>query len=173
MPLTLEQSGLDDGLVDALFVLRQRHEHTEFAADRFRLTQDDIEDKSIHRIILSVEHGATHFLGLLAEAIHAAFALFVAGRVPCEVVVDHSGETVLEIDAFRKAIGGDENWLIGLSESMNAEFAFIWRVFPGDGVHRGLSEMLFELGGDVVGRRDIAAEDDRAENLLRAVCEDA
>ena len=96
----LEQSRLDEGEVDALGIGRERDEDAEFLADGFGFSQDDIEDESIDGIVLAVEHGGADFLGLLAEAVHAAFPLLVAGGIPREVVVDDGGEEVLEIDAF-------------------------------------------------------------------------
>jgi hypothetical protein len=40
------------------------------------------------------------FAGLLAEAVDAAFALFVARRIPAQVVVHDGGEQALQVDAF-------------------------------------------------------------------------
>ena len=50
-------------------------------------------------------------LGRLAEAVDAAFALLMPGRVPRQVVVDDGVEELLEVDAFGQAIGGDEDAL--------------------------------------------------------------
>ena len=41
-----------------------------------------------------------HLGRLLAEAVHLAFALLVAGRVPREIVVNNSGDEVLKVDTF-------------------------------------------------------------------------
>ncbi len=50
---------------------------------------------------MRVKHGGTDFGRLLAETVHAAFALFVTGGIPREVVVNDGGEEVLKVDAFR------------------------------------------------------------------------
>ena len=50
-------------------------------------------------------------LGRLAEAIDAALALLMPRRIPGQIVVDDRVEELLEVDAFRKAVGGDEDAL--------------------------------------------------------------
>ena len=96
----LHERSLDEGLVDALFVFRHGHEHAQLFLDGLALAQDDVEHKAIDRVVLAVEHGAAHLGGLLTKAVHAAFALFVAGGVPGQVVVDDGGEEVLQVDAL-------------------------------------------------------------------------
>jgi hypothetical protein len=61
--------------------------------------QDDVEHKAIDRVVLPVEHGAAHS-GLAGQSGPRAFALFVAGGVPGQVVVDDGGEEVLQVDAL-------------------------------------------------------------------------
>ena len=53
----------------------------------------------------------------LAVAVHAAFALLVARRIPRKVVVDDGVEMVLEVDAFAQAVGADEHALLGLGQA--------------------------------------------------------
>ena len=48
----------------------------------------------------------------LAEAVDAALALLVTGRVPGKVVVDDCVEAFLEVDALAEAVGGDEHVLL-------------------------------------------------------------
>ena len=72
---------------------------------------------------------------LLAESVDAAFALFVAGGVPRQVVVDDGGEAVLQVDALRQAVGGDQQAgaVVG-AEGIDAGFAFLRGERSGDGV---------------------------------------
>ena len=72
---------------------------------------------------------------LLAEPVDAAFALFVAGGVPRQVVVDDRGEAVLQVDALRQAVGGDQQPrpVVG-GEGVDAGFAFLRGQRPGDGL---------------------------------------
>ena len=96
----LHERSLDEGLVDALLVFRHGHEHAQLFLNGLALAQDDVEHKAIDRVVLAIEHGAAHLGGLLAKAVHAAFALFVAGGVPGQVVVDDGGEQVLQVDTL-------------------------------------------------------------------------
>jgi hypothetical protein len=73
----------------------------EDGADGLGLAEDDVEDEAIDGVVLAIKHGGTDFGGLLAETVHAAFTLFVTGRIPREVVMNDGGEEVLEVDTFR------------------------------------------------------------------------
>ena len=71
----------------------------------------------------------------LAEPVDAALALFVAGGVPRQVVVDDGGEAVLQVDALRQAVGGDQQPrpVVG-GEGADAGLAFLGGQRPGDGL---------------------------------------
>ena len=58
---------------------------------------------------LAVEGDGATTSALLAEAVDAALALLVAGRVPGQVVVDDGVEVVLQVDALGQAVGGDQD----------------------------------------------------------------
>ena len=102
----------------------------------------------------------------LAESVDAALALFVAGGIPGEVVVHDGGESVLEVDAFGQAVGGDQDAgpVVG-GEVVDAGSAFLRRQGAGDGLdprgRDGFGERSGEVLGEVLGGRDVAAEDDR------------
>jgi hypothetical protein len=57
---------------------------------------------------------------MLPETIDAAFALFVAGGVPGQIVVDDSGEQMLQVDAFGEAVGRNQNALLGILQLIHA-----------------------------------------------------
>ena len=154
------QRGLDQGLVDAGVVFGQGHHDAQFALDGFALAQDDLEHEAVDGVVLPVEHGAAHFGRLLAEAVYPAFALLVARGVPGQVVVDDGGEQVLQVDAFRKAIGSHEDAAVGICHVFDPLAALFGREFAGDGVDGGLGEGGFEMFGHVVRGGDVAAEHD-------------
>ena len=68
----------------------------------------DVEDDAVDAVVLAVVGDGADGGGVLAEPVDAAFALFVAGGVPGEVVVDDGGEALLQVDAFGQAVGGDQ-----------------------------------------------------------------
>ena len=97
-------------------------------------------------VVLAVEHGAAHLGGLLAKAVHAAFALLVAGGVPGQVVVDDGGEQVLQVDALRQAVGGHQDAGLGalaLFHAFDLGSALFRAEFAGDHVHQHLGEVFF------------------------------
>ena len=44
----------------------------------------------------------------LAESVDAAFSLLMAGGVPGQVVMQNGSESVLQVDTFGEAVGGDQ-----------------------------------------------------------------
>ena len=109
--------------------------------------------------------------GRLAEAVDTTFALFVAGGVPREVVVDDGLEGVLEVDALGQAVGRDEDlaWpFAARSRARDARLAFVGGQLPVttstvDVLQHGLARCV----GDVVGGRDEPAEHDRVESVAQ------
>ena len=91
-------------------VVGQRHRHAELLADLLGLAEDDLEHGAVDGVVRAVEQRRATRTGLrlLAEAIDAPLALFVARRVPREVVVNDGVEVVLEVDALGEAVGGDQ-----------------------------------------------------------------
>ncbi len=85
-----------------------RDRDLEVSPDRLVPANEHIDNELVDAVVLAPDRNDTDLGVRLAETVHAAFALLVARRVPSEVVVDHCVEVVLEVDALRKAIGGDE-----------------------------------------------------------------
>ena len=98
------------------------------------LADEDVEDDAVDAVVLAVEGDGADDVARLAEAVDAAFALFVAGGVPGEVVVDDGVEVVLEVDAFGQAVGGDQDVAArsAVSSAIRPRAARRWQV-PGDG----------------------------------------
>jgi len=161
----LEQRRLDHRVVDPLGILRKRHHHPEILPDEVGLLEDHLEDETVDRVVLPVEHGAADFLRLLAEAIDTALALLVAGGIPREVVMDDRGEAVLEVDAFGEAVGRDEDRLLGLGQLGDALLPFLGREFAGDRLDGGFAELRLQMRGNIMSGREVAAEDHRPETL--------
>ena len=105
----IEQQRLSDGVDDALRVLRERNVDAGGALDLPHLAQQNVQHDAIDRVVGAVEQAGFHLGRFLAEAVNAAFALFQAVRIPRQVVVQDSGEELLEVDAFAQAVGGDED----------------------------------------------------------------
>src|SRR5690606_42111559 len=100
----------------------------------------------------------TDFLGLLAEPVDAAFALFVACRVSGQVVMDDGGEQMLQVDAFGKAICGDKDALPGILHVFHALTALFRGELTGDGIYGGRGKGGLEVLGHVMGSGNVAAE---------------
>ena len=107
---------------------------------------------------MPVEHGAAHFRGLLTKAVYPAFALFVARGVPGQVVVDNRGEQVLQVDAFRQAIGCHQDAAVGFAHVLHALTPLFGREFACDGLDVGMRKLFLEVVRYVVGGGDVAAE---------------
>jgi hypothetical protein len=78
------------------------------AADVFVAANEDLEHDPVDAVVLAVVGDGAHNGSALAEPVHAALALFVPCRVPGQVVVHDRGEAVLQVDALRQAVGGDQ-----------------------------------------------------------------
>ena len=85
-------------------------------ANRPVLAEQDVEDDAVDLIVDAVvgERTRTAVRGL-AVAIHSAFTLFMARRVPGEVVVEDCIKVLLEVDAFAQAVRTDEHCLSGVA----------------------------------------------------------
>ena len=96
---------------------------------------EDVEHDAVDAVVLAVVGDGAHGGGALAESVDSAFALFVAGGVPGQVVMHDGGESVLEVDAFGEAVGGDQHARPGVvGEAVDADFAFLGRQGAGDGL---------------------------------------
>ena len=129
-----------------------------------RLAQDDLEHGAVHRVVDAVEQRGAHRRARLTEAVHPAFALLVARRVPREVVVDDGVEVLLQVDALRQAVGGDEHpAALGRADPRHALLALVRGHLAGHRVDGDARQAPAEVAGHVVGRRDEAAEHHHVE----------
>ena len=93
-------------LGDRIHVAGHWHAHPQLLADQLLLVEDHRQHPRIHRVAAvwvlagSMQHQGPHDRLGLGKAIHASLALFVAGRVPAEVVVHHRIEAALQVDPF-------------------------------------------------------------------------
>ncbi|MNZ26332.1 hypothetical protein D3C78_435200 [compost metagenome] len=165
--VTGEQHGLHDRLADAGFVLGHRHRDTQRLADAFRLSQDHLQHCAIHRIVGAIEHQRAHLGGTLAEAVDTTLALFVAGRVPGQVVMHHRIEHVLQVDTLGQAVGGDhDRRLVDIAQGENLLLALTGAELAGDADHFVILEQRLQGRRHIVGGGDVAAEHHRLEAQL-------
>ena len=96
------------------------------AVDLLVAADEDVEHDAVDAVVFAVVGDGPHGRCALAESVDSAFALFVAGGVPGEVVVHDGGEAVLQVDALGEAVGGDQQagpFVVG--EGVDAKFAFL------------------------------------------------
>ena len=145
---------------------RYRHADAEVTADRFVLADEHVHDDAVDAVVGAVQGDRADDLPRLAEPVHPAFALLMAGRVPRQVVVDDRLEILLQVDALGQAVGGDQDlsrFPGGIGEAAHPFGALLRCQLAGHHLNRGLRELLPEVGGDVVGGRYEPAEHDRVE----------
>ncbi len=145
----------------------------EVLADLPVLADQDFQDLAVDAVVAAVEGDDLDLVALLAVAVDASLALVVPGRVPREVVMDDGVEVVLEVDALRQAVGGDEDAAGGrvvgrlLGQLLDALDALLRRQRARHALDDGLAaELAVEVVADVLGGRDVAAEDDRVVAVL-------
>ena len=121
-----------------------------------------IEHDAVDLVVDAVVGDDAHLLFGLAVAVHAAFALLVARRVPGEIVVDDGVEVLLQVDAFAEAVGADQHPLVGDWASCamrSSRSAGGSSPVTAIDLH-ALWQTLAQGSGHVFGGRDEAAEDD-------------
>ena len=81
--------------------------------------------------------------------------------------MQHTGEELLQIDALGEAVGSDQHPLLRALHRPDALLAQLIGIFAGHDLQVELGELFGEerpeLLAEVVGRRDVATEDDRVE----------
>jgi hypothetical protein len=154
-----EEEALKDGFEDGL-ALRNRHADAEALTNGPVLAKQDIEDDAVDGVVVAVEHDGDDLLPGLAEAVDAAFALFVTGWIPGQVVMNDGVEVLLEVDALGEAVGGDEDALRVLSEGRDATLTLVVRKPAGDGLDGDVAQLIAKCGGDVFSGFDELTEDD-------------
>src|SRR5262249_30665111 len=102
---------------------------------------------------------------LLSISVDSALALFVARRVPSEVIVNDGVEMILQVDALAETVSAHEDPFGFLAESHDALLAIVWRKEPGDRLDGHVLERLSEVLRDVLRGRNEPAENDRSVTL--------
>ena len=162
-----EQHGVQQRLGQLALVVGHGDQHAQLFANAFGFAEDDFEHCTVHRVVLPVEHGAAHLAGLLAEAVNPALALFVTRWVPAQVVVHNGREQALKVDAFREAVGSDQDSRLVAFELLYRCLAFSGCQFAGHGLDRHVLELGTQKIGKVVRRGDVAAKDHGSEALFQ------
>ena len=168
--VALHQRGFDQRLIDAQLVFWHGHQHAQFLLDGLAFAQNDVEHKAIDRVVLAIQHGATHLRGTLAETIDPTLALLMAGGVPSQIVVHHCREQVLQVDSLRKAIGGDKDaapaGLCAPFHVFNFAATLLGAELAGHHIHQHFGKVLLQLGTDVMGGGHVAAKNHRGEAVF-------
>ena len=126
------------------------------------LLDQDVEHDAVDLVIDPVVGDDAHALARLPVAIDATLTLFVARRVPREVVVHHRIKVFLQIDPLAQTVSADEYALRRAAQLLHALLALGWRQHAGHRFDRHTAlEALAQLSCDVLRRWDEAAEDDR------------
>ena len=73
------------------------------------------------------------------------------------------GKQVLKIDAFREAIRGDKNALLGFLHVLDAFESFFRRELTSDTLHHSLWECTLKLVGYIMSCGDVTAKNDWVE----------
>ena len=138
------------------------------------LAQQDLHDQAIDLIVRAEQGDRAHLVGGLAEPVHAALPLLVAGRVPGQVVVDDGLKVVLQVDAFGQAVGGDQYpAAVLLGQRGDARDTLgRWQRSGHDGDVGGPLEGLCEVRAHVLGGGDEAAEHDGVESVGQQTFDD-
>ena len=129
--------------------IRDRDRDPQRAADRLVLAEQDVKHDAVDLVVHAVVGQHPDDLGGLAVAVDSALTLFVAGRVPGEVVVDDRVEVVLEVDPLGQAVSADQHALRGLGELEHPLLALRGGQRPGDGLDL---DPLREPGAQLAGR---------------------
>ena len=114
----------DKGLPDAGVVLGKVYREAQVKFNLLRFFKDNVEDKPVYRVVLSVNHGTAHLGRFLPEAVYPALALFMAGGIPGQIVMNNRVKTVLKVDAFGKTVGGNEYGQSGFEKFIDFFFPF-------------------------------------------------
>src|SRR5262249_9602083 len=138
------------------------------------LAQQHVEDYAIDLVVYAVVGQSPDFIARLSVSIHTAFALFVARRIPRQVVMDHRVEVLLQVNAFAQAVSADQYGLFTFGgcggELSDSLFALLRRQKSRDG---GDFDPRFEFCAQrfcyVLSGRYEAAEDDRLKTVFEQV----
>ena len=163
-----EQRALEECLGNLFAGTGHRDRDTEIALDRLVLADQHFEDHAVDGVVGAVVGDDAHLALLLAEAVHASFALLVAGRIPGEVVVQHRVEVLLQVDALGETVGADEHELTRLPDQLRDPSLALGRRKQARyrlDAHLGGQDGP-QLLGHVIRGIDEAAEDDGVEPVV-------
>ncbi len=160
--LFTEQQALEDRLNHRVGVHGDGNGNAEGRPNGLVFADQHVQDDAVDGIVPAVVGQDAHCFFRLAEAVHPAFALFVTGRIPTEVVVHDRIEVFLEVDSFAETFGADQDAFGRLSKFYDAGLAICRRHEAGNGDDLDvLGKPLAQLLGHVLGGRDESAEEDR------------
>ena len=163
----LEKRRLNQCLVDRVLLVRYRHDDPQLLMDGFTLFQNDLQNKAVHGVILTINHGAADFFRLLSETIDAPFTLFVSRRIPRKVVVHDRREVLLQIDTFGEAVRCHENPFLGIAHRFHPSLTVFRGQFPGHAVHRHVLRQRFLQGFlHILRRGNETAENHRGKAVF-------
>src|SRR5699024_9485158 len=78
--------------------------HTKALPNALGFPNQHIRDCSVNRVVLAEEHHGANFRTILPEAVYASVSLLMTCRIPGEVVMQHSIEMLLKVNALGEAI---------------------------------------------------------------------
>ena len=90
------------------------------------LAYQHFQHNAIDNIILPIIRHHPDTRTGLPEAIDAAFALFVACRIPGEIIVKDRIKRLLQVDTLAQAVGTDQHALRRFGQLQHTLFAFRW-----------------------------------------------
>ena len=103
-----QQQGFPDGFHHGGGVDRHGNRDPGAALDRLVAADEYVEHDAVDAVVVAVVGDRPDGGRGLAESVDAALALLVSGGIPGEVVMHDRGESVLQVDAFGEAVGGDQ-----------------------------------------------------------------
>ena len=161
-----QQGGTDKSIRNGFFVFGNGHLNAQLILNSLGLAQNDFQDEAIHRVIQTVEHQTLYRRRSLAVAVHPAFPLFVAGRVPGKIVVDNSIKAFLQIDPFRQTVGSHQNTPGVSSQCGYCLFTLGRCKITRDHLHMARLKRFSQVLAYVVCSRNKLTEDNGAESVL-------
>src|SRR3990172_71957 len=78
------------------------------------LTQQNIQHNAVNLVVYAVIGNYTHVRARLTIAVNTSITLFVPSWIPGKVIMQDCIKMFLQVDAFAKAISGNQNMFFGL-----------------------------------------------------------
>src|SRR5258706_16344407 len=102
--LAAQQKSFENSLDHLVSIDGHRHRNTQRAADCTMLADEHIEHNTVNRVVKPVVGDDSYLFARLPIAVHPSLTLFMARRVPREIIVDNPVEMLLQVDAFAHAV---------------------------------------------------------------------